>query len=690
MTFAIPTTQAATPTNGTNGHAPTIPMVSTLEDLLTAAAAAPDDLERRRSVFAHLADLDTFTAEAARGRVCAALGLKSGEFRALLRACQAKRRSKALHASTFAVQDGHFVELRPSGDEILSFPLTNFTAWVAEDVLLNDGESQERMLTLEGELDDGTTLPRVTIPADQFASMRWLLRAWGARAIVKAGPLSHEKVREAIQYASGMVPSAQSFSHLGWTTIDGEHVYLTAAGGIGPDGPTTARVELPLGLESYALAPSGDLAAAVRASLSFLDLAPLEVTAPILATVYLAPLLPFLPLGFTLWLYGSTGTRKTALCVEALRHFGPGFAWERLPAAWSDTENRLEERAYLTKDAMLLVDDYAPQGVGHDAQLYTTRASRFLRAVGNRQGRGRLNSDLSARRTFRPRGLVASTGELLPPGSESLLARLLVVELKPRDVNLEKLTGSQRGRGALYAGAMAGFVQWIAQRWDKLAEDLPRRFADGRTGALLDPAIKHGRTGEVFQACALALMMVTDFAVEVGALTRAEADYRCKNEWLPALAKTARAQCGFIALEKPSARFLGLLRTLLHMGKVRLEASQKAPEDPEGAEKALGGALGEPIGWRDAQYVYLISQAAYHAAVRFAREEDQRFTLSLDALKRLLEQEGLLIHDGKDAHLEPKRTDPFGKRMRVLQIPLASFLDDGGGDEGEDQPGENG
>lgn len=638
-----------------------------LEALLHAAAAG--DQDARRAVFDHLAGLDTFDQAAARGRVCEVLDLRAADYRALLRAAEAERRARALSAATtFAVQDGHFVELRRVGRDTVALPLCNFTAWVVEDLTIDDGERTERSLTLEGELDDGSPLPRVTIPIADFASLKWLIPSWGPRVIVEPLPFAAERLRAAIQHASGAAAAARAYSHTGWATVDGQRAYLSATGGIGARGQIAARVQLPMGLECYALPAPGavDPAEAARASLRFLALAPLSVTAPLLAAVALAPLLPMLPLGATIWVYGASGVYKTSLLAEAMRHFGADFSALNLPAAWADSENALEAKAYFAKDALLAVDDYAPALTGAEASVYAARASRFLRAVGNHSGRGRLNPDLTARRTFRPRGLAASTGEVLPTGSESLIARVFVVEVKQGAVDLDALTDSQRLTGALYSHAFAGYVRWIAERWDALADDLTLRFADKRGMVGQDREIVHGRSADVYLALALALATYGDFCAAVGALTRDEME-RQRLAWLGALAATARAQRAYIASERPTLRFAALLRSLLHAGRVRLEGA--------GGARALGGGLGEPVGWVDQDYAYLDPQAAYAAVARYAKEADARFALSADALWRMMDADGWLVRDN-DGHRAPKRTDPDGNRRRVLQIRLDRLLDE--------------
>ena len=120
--------------------------------------------------------------------------------------------------------------------------------------------------------------------------------------------------------------------------------------------------------------------------------------------------------------------------------------------------NSLEGLAFYTKDALLLIDDFAPTGTPNEVQRFHREADRVLRAQGNNAGRGRMRADSSLKPPRPPRGLIVSTGEDIPRG-QSLRARLLTLELGPIDVDWSRLTMCQAdastGLYALFALGMA-------------------------------------------------------------------------------------------------------------------------------------------------------------------------------------------------------------------------------------------
>jgi hypothetical protein len=108
-----------------------------------------------------------------------------------------------------------------------------------------------------------------------------------------------------------------------------------------------------------------------------LNLGPDTITTPVLGAVYRAPLGEPSPIDFALHLAGPTGAFKTELAALAQAHFGAAFSGRRLPASWADTANMLEKKAFLAKDAVLVVDDFAPTGTTADVQRLHREADRL-------------------------------------------------------------------------------------------------------------------------------------------------------------------------------------------------------------------------------------------------------------------------------------------------------------------------
>jgi len=133
------------------------------------------------------------------------------------------------------------------------------------------------------------------------------------------------------------------------------------------------------------------------------------------------------------------GSVKSELAALVQQHYGPGLDARHLPGSWRSTDNGLEGLLFSAKDAVTVVDDFAPCGGPHDIARWHQRADRIVRAQGNNAGRGRMRADGTLRPPKPPRGMVLSTGEEIPKG-QSLRTRMLILEISKWDIARGALT----------------------------------------------------------------------------------------------------------------------------------------------------------------------------------------------------------------------------------------------------------
>jgi DNA primase catalytic core len=564
-------------------------------------------------------------------------------------------------------------------------PLGNFHARITHELMIDDGQNPPIVrYTITGALQTGQPLETVDVPAEEFATLKWVPRYWGARPVLHVSSGSYYEVSRAIQEISGDMKRERVHTYTGWTGEGETRAYLSASGRIHATGlDETTRVDLGHNnLRHYSLPipPTGNaLYDAGRASVDFLKVSSRAVTAPLWAAMYAAPLSQIAPLYTVLWVYGPTQSGKSTVAHLALNHYGIGFAKGRqynAPIDWTSTVVGLEGAMYKIKDAPLIIDDFAPQNstVG-DSREINKRAQFVVRSVGNRSSKTRGNADLSERITRIPRGLVIATAEL-PLMGESTVGRMLYIPVTRADVfeppYADRLDAAQiQAQTGLYAAATSAYIQWLISKWAWVSEQLPQMI-EGSVNIIRQacPQLQN-RLPDYFcllNACqSLALRCWQDLDVISG--YEAAQELAANKEALKTLVVEQAAK---IAAESPVKKFIEAISSLLERSKVYLAPSTTTDVryDPP-----LHADL---IGWynpRQPDVVYLSTDVALAAAKEYWRDLDEYLDTLPDALRRQIEQAGLIKErDNRSSQVEvPKWIQ--GKTRRVLVLDTDRIAD---------------
>jgi hypothetical protein len=538
--------------------------------------------------------------------------------------------------------------------------LCNFNARIDRQIVRDDGQTTTRHMQIAGGLDTGERFPQVRVCAEDFASMAWTLSQWGARAIITAGQSAKDKIREAIQVFSKDAETTTVYTYTGWSKIDGKRVYLTTSGAVGlPDSQIT--VELDGKKQCYAIPTrleGVNLCEAVKASLRLLELAPARVVYPLYGAMFLAPLAEMDSIDFVLWLHGETGSMKSVMAAMFLNHYGQDFSYKQLPEGWSTTWMALEKSAFTVKDAPLVIDDYAPQGSSQDVKYMRSNAEKLLRNIANQAPRNRLDADTNEKPGFPARGLVLSTAELMPPGTESIIARTFMVEMRKRnasgqnmpEIDLPKLNKAQ-GEANLLPYAMHGYLVWLSEHWGEVEAEYKKLQVTIRDELLKSSA--HPRYASATAKLLGGIKMAFRYAQAVGALTAAEAArrYEAAHQTIMQLAAT---QSENIKAERPSRQFLNAVTALIGQGDYYL--AQNLVDIHNKAKL---------IGWVNDDGTYLIADIAYHAVAEYFRAEGETFRLPKRELYAMLALDGF-ISPGDDRSTVPRKFN--GTQYRVLHF----------------------
>jgi hypothetical protein len=550
--------------------------------------------------------------------------------------------------------------------------VTNFSARIVSDLLLDDDAEQRREFAIEAELRGARVA--FVVPAAEFGRMGWVFRQLGPQAILYPGQQQH--ARAAIQWLSGSIPQQRIFTHLGWRKHGADWVYLHAGGAIGAEGPRgNLRVELPAVLQNYQVQSPADRqeqVSAVRASLRCLALAPDRISFPLLAAVYRAPLGK---VDFSIFLTGQTGTFKTALAALCQQHFGAAMEANRLPANFTSTANALEELAFTIKDGLLVVDDFVLTGGPGDSALQGL-AERLFRSAGNQQGRNRMRGDGRLHAPHPPRGLLLATGEEVPRG-QSIRARLLVVGLRPAVVNRSRLSECQSAaRQGQLAAAMGAFLGWSAPRYEALQCQLQTRTRELRSQN--QQGTVHARLPAALAELQSGWEIWLEFACEIGAIDKAErAQLEQRNKG--ALQELAELQIQYHHASDPARRFVALLRAALVGGRAHVADRQGGPPELPGIwgwrPKPHGRGWvpqGTRIGWVARSDLFLEPAPSYQVAQQAAGV--QRLAVSEQALRHRLREHGLLASIDVGRQMLLVRRTLEGCPRQVLHLKASELV----------------
>jgi hypothetical protein len=535
-------------------------------------------------------------------------------------------------------------------DGEIEIPLCNFTARIIEENVVDDGQESQHFFIIEGKLYDKIPLKRIEIPAEKFAGMTWILSEWGSKARIEAGQTIKDVLRHAIQTRSINAPVHVHFGHTGFREINGQCVYLHASGAIGSPPGSNVSVKLTKELKRYALPPypltQQERAAdflqseknALEVSFSFLDIGNRAITLPLFCLIFLAPLTTLLDPqpNFAFYLFGQSGTYKTTLALILLSHFGTFTSAESL-SNFSDTKGILEKRSFVLKDTLHVIDDYHPSANRRAAESNETIAQQMIRNYSNRTARGRLNSDMSERGRYEPRGMLLVTAEELT-ALESTLARQCIVEVTEGAIDRTKLSAIQADVEKLPL-AMASYVNWIRENMEEIKTTFPARFRELRERAANEGF--HKKLPEQASFLGFALQCCTSFFIEKGILDQDTAAALFAEGW-ETFKLLAKQQQQRIEDDNPISLFFEIISVILIQGQARLDCMP-------GYDGHSIGSSEQVIGWYDANCIYLMKAAAWHVVQRRCIAENTHFPFSKATFfKMLVNKEIILPGKGGD------------------------------------------
>src|SRR3712207_6362222 len=162
------------------------------------------------------------------------------------------------------------------------------------------------------------------------------------------------------------------------------------------------------------------------------------------------------------------------------------------------------------------------------------------------------------------------------PAFESAAARALSINLSREDVDLGRLSELQGSRDAL-PHAMAGYIAWVAARYDNLTNKAPAYRAKVRDEIRDKLVGAHPRTPDAVAALIVALRSLETYAKSVGVLNDKSGE-KLLAKASAGVVEAARAHAEATQGGDPATRFFEILGSLLDAGRVYVRDRETGKE----------------------------------------------------------------------------------------------------------------
>ena len=173
----------------------------------------------------------------------------------------------------------------------------------------------------------GEVLPEILVPINQFESGNWITNSkWSIKVIFNLPAQKNVQIN-CIKELGKYMETEDIYQYTGWTEIDGKRVFLHTGGAIGID----KQIKVDLGDETLNrirfTEKEFEIKDAIKTTLRFLDVAPLNITLPILGLTYMSPFTSIfeelkIRTGIFTLVVGPPKSKKTSMVSAICSSFG--------------------------------------------------------------------------------------------------------------------------------------------------------------------------------------------------------------------------------------------------------------------------------------------------------------------------------------------------------------------------------
>lgn len=567
--------------------------------------------------------------------------------------------------------------------------LERLCPWIARItriVTYDDGFVKRSYYTIEGTAADGTPLPTVQVPVDEYEDMKWVAEwdRWG-QSYSATVPQALQKIREAILLFTNFdsVDRKTYYLHTGWTP---NKEYITAermdAANVDEAAAMVSKIFVPVSDQFY------DEAKAKQGLYYSMQIAKLHKGDNYFVPVFMIPYFSVLrefwvdKPPFIFFFHGPSSSYKTTVAKLLLNHFTNGNPTDLL-FQFTDTANYIEKLAAFMKDVLMVIDDFHPSPVESEQRQMEYILQRLIRSSTNVGGRGRLSSKGETLARYVPRATILITGENLI-NIQSSISRLFITSFISTEIDLDLLTTIQDNQDLLSYG-LAMWIRWIQDQWQQNdmfpaeLNDLKNKARQFylRNGKYRNVQETISRVVESFGYFAAVYVLFRRFITDVGMLDEA---YDCaildeasdeEEDWfylMDIIDTYIDTLQDLLFQDDPVEAFRELMEINYNNKYFRLEGVGDC------AGQIVGDFNGRFIGYFDSKYYYFYPQELWSAITASERRMQSHFPLSKSALFKMLAQKHIIeMYNNSTYYTLLVGNEDLQKEVKVVRIPRSVF-----------------
>ncbi len=360
---------------------------------------------------------------------------------------------------------------------------------------------------------EGEELSEYRISLDEFENGKWLINdKWGLKVVVNLGKRGNQI--QSIKEIADVIEKEIVYQFIGFTEMNNKKVFLHYKGAIGTDEAVKVDLENETLNRFCFTNKEFEIAESLKITFDCLNIAPKNITLPILALTFMAPLTTIfeelsIPMGFLMWVLGPSQCKKTSMVSAFCSHFG-NFNRNHSPMNFLDGIPSIEEKASKCGSVLVLCDDYYPASNRQEAKEMNRVAEKLIALCFDKISGARSKSNGEMRKMNRFNGQIIATGEIFPNSCESRMSRVIIVNIKKGDVIDENLKIIQEHQEELQYN-MKKFIEYLINNLEKIKNEIPKIFDKKiqETGNEIT-----SRTAEMIVGLYISYSILLDFAFE--------------------------------------------------------------------------------------------------------------------------------------------------------------------------------